>query len=234
MGRREWAWAVGAACVLLLAAWVSGAGTISAFNPPPNSPPSTEEFGEVVDPGQADNSSPRGEGTSGVEDNHIVTTVVVWTLRVLLVLIVLVVLFFVARTLLRRLRRDPVSTKEAVQAGVLPDVLVAGLRESETQLDRGTSSEAVINAWLTLERTAQTVGINDDRSRTPAELVSAVLTDYDVDRDAIQRLAALYREARFSQHPIGEEHREAARMALRHVRDDLSRPLEAMGKGTRR
>lgn len=219
--------------MLLLAAWVSGAGSISAFTTPRRSPPTDEEHGETVDQGQTDNSTPRGPRPEDVEPIEIVTTVVVWTMRVLLVIIGAAILFFVLRTLMRRLRRDPVMVKEEVQAGLLPDVLIAGLRDSESQLDHGTSSEAVINAWLTLERTAAAVGIGDDQSRTPTELVEAVLAEYDVDHAAIERLATLYREARFSVHPMGEEQRAAAREAIQRVRADLTRPLLALGEEVR-
>lgn len=233
MGRREWAWTAGTAAALLLAAWVSAAGPIAAFTTPGLSPPTDKEFGELVEPDTGDARNPGADRVRGAEDNELVASVVAWTLRVLLVVIVLVVALFVARAVLRRLRRDAVTPKEEVEAPVLPDVLLAGVRASEAELDRGTSSEAVINAWLALERTALEVGIDDDLARTPTELVAAVLEGYDVDRPSIQRLAALYREARFSVHPIGEEHRGAARDALRTVREELTRPLQAMG-GTRR
>lgn len=226
MGRRMWAWALGSGIVLLLAAWVSGAGSITAFAPNIGTPPSDKEFGETVDRGQTDNASRRGPDAEGVPENHLVTHVVVWTMRVLLLLVVLTVLFVVVRAIVLRLHRDPVTPKEAVRAGVLPDVLSAGLRHVESELDRGTSSEAVINAWLALERTARAIGIDDDVARTPAELVAEVLGGFHVDRGAIERLAALYREARFSEHPIGEEQREAARQALRRVRADLPEALQ--------
>jgi len=234
MRRRSWAWVAGTAAALLLAAWVSGAGPIAAFTTPGLSPPTDEEFGELVQPDTGDARTPEGERTLPLEDNELVANVVAWTLRVVLVLIVAVVVLLVVRALLRRLRRDPVTPKDEVEAPVLPDVLVAGLRESEAQLDRGTSSEAVINAWLTLERTTAEVGLEDDVARTPAELVAAVLGEFDVDRAAIERLAELYREARFSAHAIGEPQREAARVALRAVREDLTRPLRALGGGVAR
>ena len=233
MRRREWGWAGGTVAALLLTAWVSGAGSVSALTVPGESPPATEEFGELVEGEVGDNRQPRGEGAS-LEDNETVAAIVAWTLRALLVLVVVLAVVLVARALARRLRRDPVTAKDEVRAGLLPDVLVAGVRESEAQLDRGSSGEAVINAWLTLERTAHAVGIHDDASRTPAELVTAVLDEHAVDPAAIERLAAVYREARFSEHPIGEEHREVAREALRTVREDLLRPLAALGEGTTR
>lgn len=233
MRRRTWGWAGGTVAALLLAAWVSGAGSVSAFTVPGQSPPATEEFGELVEADVGDNRMPGG-ARAPLEGNETVAAVVAWTLRVLLVVVVVVAVILVVRQLVLRLRRDPVTVKDEVRAGLLPDVLVAGIRESEAELDRGESGEAVINAWLTLERSARAVGIGDDAARTPAELVTAVLDEHAVDPAAIERLAALYREARFSEHPIGEQHREAARDALRTVREDLLRPLAALGEAPRR
>ena len=229
MGRRDWAWVTGTAAALLLAAWVSGAGSISAFTTPGLSPPTDKEFGEIVDPGTGDLVKGRGRRGRTVDDNELVANVVAWTLRALLVVIVVVAALLVVRAVVRRLHPHPVTHKDEVEGPLLPDVLLAGVRASEAQLDRGTSGEAVINAWLTLERTAVAIGVDDDRSRTPAELVATLLAGQDVDRTAIERLAELYREARFSTHPVREDQREAAREALRTVREDLTRPLRSMG-----
>ena len=229
MGRRDWAWVTGTAAALLLAAWVSGAGSISAFTTPGLSPPTDKEFGEIVDPGTRDLVKGRGGRGRTVDDNELVANVVAWTLRALLVVIVVVAALLIVRAVVRRLHPHPVTHKDEVEGPMLPDVLLAGVRASEAQLDRGTSGEAVINAWLTLERTAVAIGVDDDRSRTPAELVATLLAGQDVDRPAIERLAELYREARFSTHPVREDQREAAREALRTVREDLTRPLRSMG-----
>ena len=43
----------------------------------------------------------------------------------------------------------------------------------------------------------------------------------DLDPRAIGSLAALYREARFSEHELGEAARDDARSALQRLRDDL-------------
>jgi hypothetical protein len=48
-----------------------------------------------------------------------------------------------------------------------------------------------------------------------------VLATHHVDPVAIARLAALYREARFSDHPMGEDARRAAIDALDDVHDGL-------------
>lgn len=228
MSRREWAWAAGAGATLLLAAWVSGAGPIAALTEPALSPPPDKEFGELVEKDQADNRT-GGADQRRVEDTDLIAAVVAWTIKIALVLVALLIVALVVRALVRLLRGDPLTAKDEVQAPILPDVLLAGVRESEARLDAGTSNDAIIAAWLTLERTAAAVGLDDDAARTPAELVTSVLEQWTVDRDAITELAALYREARFSAHPMTEEHRGAARAALRRVRDDLTRPLTELG-----
>ena len=59
------------------------------------------------------------------------------------------------------------------------------------------------------------------RSETSAELVKRLLIALDLDPRAIGRLAALYREARFSEHDLGEDRRAEARSALRALHEDL-------------
>ena len=74
-------------------------------------------------------------------------------------------------------------------------------------LARGTPGNAVIAAWVALEDAVRGAGVRDDDSRTAAELVTTVLRSYRVERAPLDILAALYREARFSRHPIGEVQR---------------------------
>jgi len=70
--------------------------------------------------------------------------------------------------------------------------------------------------------------VRDDHSRTAAELVTAVLRSHRVDRAPLDTLAALYREARFSRHPIGEDERTTARTSLVQVQGDLRRTMERL------
>ena len=62
-----------------------------------------------------------------------------------------------------------------------------------------------------------------DRAETSAEFVVRALRGLDLDPAPIARLAALYREARFSEHPVGEEARGEARAALEVLHEDLVR-----------
>ena len=64
-------------------------------------------------------------------------------------------------------------------------------------------------------------GLPRSRHETSAEFVVRVLHRLDLDPRAIGELAALYREARFSDHQLGEEARERARAALERLHADL-------------
>jgi hypothetical protein len=59
------------------------------------------------------------------------------------------------------------------------------------------------------------------RSETSAEFVVRTLRAIDVDPRPIGALAALYREARFSDHELGEARRTAAREALQALHEEL-------------
>lgn len=77
--------------------------------------------------------------------------------------------------------------------------------------------------WVRLEDEVTAAGLKEDRSRTSTEVVADVLGEYDVDAEALAELAALYREARFSEHALTEAHRARARDALTTVHVDLRR-----------
>jgi hypothetical protein len=74
-----------------------------------------------------------------------------------------------------------------------------------------------------LEEEVTAAGLKENSARTSSEVVADVLADYDVDASALAELAALYREARFSEHTLGESHRARARDALTTVHVDLRR-----------
>ena len=78
----------------------------------------------------------------------------------------------------------------------------------------GEPRNAIVRCWLQLENDVAAVGLTRDPSDTSAEFTARVVGRYTVDRDAIDDLAALYREARFSRHPIDESARRAALDAL--------------------
>ena len=97
-------------------------------------------------------------------------------------------------------------------------------------IGEGSPRNAVVECWLGLERAVADAGLPREPWETSAELTLRVLKTLDVDPRAIATLARLFREARFSEHELGEEARTAAREALQQLYVDLeSVPRAAPG-----
>lgn len=80
---------------------------------------------------------------------------------------------------------------------------------------------AIVACWLQLEEDVAASGLARETWETSVEYSTRVVAAGSVDRGPIEALAALYREARFSEHLMGEEHRRAAADALGRVRASL-------------
>jgi len=131
------------------------------------------------------------------------------------------------RPRLRWRRRDRTDPFEA-----LPDVAEAVIDDAAAQraeLLRGAPRNAIVQCWLRLERSVEGAGLERDRADTPAEFTSRVLGRYDIDPGAIDTLATLYREARFSDHVLGEPEREAAVASLDALHQSLRDASGAAG-----
>ena len=215
---------------LLLAAWVSATGPVAIFarRDLTTSPAKARGIDYGVDSGTSE-----GQKLSSLRPSAsqpFIVDLVSWVAKVALALIVLAVLVAVVREL-RRWWATREAPQETVADDVLvPEVLLRGAREGEELLAVGTPANAVVAAWVALEAGVRAVGVRDDATRTSEELVTAVLRSYSVDRGPLDALAALYREARFSTHPIGEDMRDRAREALQQVQVELRR---ATPKGQR-
>nr|WP_245354384.1 DUF4129 domain-containing protein [Brachybacterium sacelli] len=83
--------------------------------------------------------------------------------------------------------------------------------------------DAVIAAWLALERAIAAAGVPRRPSQTTLEFVVAVLATLQLDRSALDRLAHLYRRALFDAQPLAEPDREEAIALL----DRLTAGLDA-------
>jgi hypothetical protein len=134
---------------------------------------------------------------------------------------------FVRRAKLLQARRqanDPMGAFEE-PAPADPEVLADELAERLAALAGGSPRNAIVAAWIALEATAQRAGIEPLETETPAEFTSRALARYHLDQDALQRLADLYREARFSRHRLTEHHLTQARDCLTVLSDDLRRAV---------
>ena len=115
--------------------------------------------------------------------------------------------------------REPVSVPPLPE---VPEELI-GERASRRRhaLAEGEPRNAIVAAWVDLEDSTAASGLGRRPAEAPLEYVSRVLDTWDVDTAALADLANLYREARFSTHPLGPEHRERALRDLDRVHEDL-------------
>lgn len=90
-------------------------------------------------------------------------------------------------------------------------------------LSGGTPRNAIVACWQHLESAAEARGLPRRPAETSAEYVARVIATTASDTGPIEDLAALYREARFSEHELGEDHRARAADALDRVVASLPR-----------
>lgn len=105
----------------------------------------------------------------------------------------------------------------------LPEVkeLTVDIDSARTALSGGLPRNAIVACWMQLERDAADAGLPRLAAETPTEYVERVVGASSVDPLPIGELAALYREARFSRHELGDEHRGRALAALDRVEAGL-------------
>lgn len=103
---------------------------------------------------------------------------------------------------------------------VLDAVADAAARQ-QRRLNEGAPANAIIACWVDLEHAVADAGVEKRPSETSAELTVRVLGALDVDGRTLHTLGALYREARFSAHAVGEQQRESALVALATLRQSL-------------
>jgi hypothetical protein len=133
--------------------------------------------------------------------------------------------FVVLRSLWRNRWRAP-ERRPHVEFEVLPGRPVLESLEGDADaqlaaLEEGGPRDSIVACWLRLEEIVAAGGVQARRSETSTELVTRVLHELDLDPLPVAELASLYLEARFSEHPMGEAHREQARSALRRLHEDV-------------
>jgi Domain of unknown function (DUF4129) len=100
--------------------------------------------------------------------------------------------------------------------------LAAAVESGLRRLEESEPRDAVVACWVLLERAAADAGTPRRPSETPAELTERVLAEHRVSAGPLDRLADLYRQARYSDRHLGEAARAEARAALERVRTELS------------
>jgi hypothetical protein len=106
-----------------------------------------------------------------------------------------------------------------------PDDLIrqvsSTLRSAMSQVAEGQIRDGVILCWRRLEQTAEAAGLRRSPADTSSDLAGRLLASMPLSEAPLNRLAALYREARFSTHPIPAEAVAQARADLAQLRSEL-------------
>jgi hypothetical protein len=163
------------------------------------------------------------EGVRGWDPDGLFA-VLVQVVVVLIILGVLVLFALAARDLLRRVTPRITGEREADFASPdVPQAVLEGADHGLAALEHGPPRNAIVAAWVALEGAAGAAGLPRHPAETSTEYVTRVLRVWDVDPRSLAELAALFREARFSTHPLTEAHRQRAITALATIRSDLGR-----------
>lgn len=143
---------------------------------------------------------------------------------VVLGVVLLALAIWVAYRMRKLARPTPALAGYAEEDELTAEQAMAALADARAHLSTVVDAhDAVIAAWLALERAIAEAGVRRAPSQTTLEFVVAVLGALDLDRSALDRLSHLYRRALFDPQPLVETDRDEALSLL----DGLSADLES-------
>ena len=222
---------VGAVCLLLVVAlWAASIGPDRALRGP-----GLERITDVASP-TSESPSPSASGINDVERTLENPGEASPILKLIALLIELLIAAAVIWLLVRLVRRMVQAWRERVRAPerrehVEFDVLEepAPSREQVERearaalelLNEGEPRNAIVAAWERFEISADELGFGRRPWETSSEFVLRMLAIVAADRGAVMQLEGLYREARYSTHPLGEQARADARAALLEIQGSL-------------
>ena len=212
------------ALVVVLATWAAAIGPDRVFgsDPAPRET-SSEESGDPdvaqSDPGEEDEEDEeKGWGTTAIFGVEIALLVVLGYL------VVLLLRWFRSEATEERRRRK----RRRVEFEVLPatpeQAAEEMVRDADRQLEllrEGSPRNGIVACWHRFEVQAEAVGIGRQPWETSAEFTLRVLDLVSADERAVAELSVLYREARFSDHDLGEAARASAVDALERIHHGL-------------
>jgi hypothetical protein len=209
-----------AVALFVLTLWASTSGPVRIWHPAPDPAADTvgPPEGSIAVEDTTPVTRPDPEPSSDDDILPIVETIVLAGLLAAVAFIA-----YVMRSAFEPLRWR--GRKRTDDLPVLPDLADAVTENADAQmaaLVHGDPRNAIVACWVRLEDTVATAGLRPNPAETAAELTTRVLSTYPVARDAIEELAGLYREARFSHHELREHQRDRAVAALRRLHDDLA------------
>ncbi len=107
------------------------------------------------------------------------------------------------------------------EPGRVAEEVVGDADEQDALLRDGDARNAIVATWHRFEVQGERAGVPRRASETSSEYALRILDLAAADTVPVTRLAELYREARFSDHAITEEHRAEAITVLAAIRRSL-------------
>jgi Domain of unknown function (DUF4129) len=178
-----------------------------------------------------DNTSTLPHGGSSLPGAALLGTVLRYALFGWLLVLAYRGFRWLLQDLAARRYREP--RRDVVDFDVLedPTPLIEEMRRDASEqfelLLGGEPRNAIVAAWDRFEEQAERIGSARKLWETPSEFTLRLLDVVSAPPSAVSRLAALYREARFSEHQITEGNRQEAVEALRDIHSSLGIRAEA-------
>ena len=226
-----------AALVVALTAWAATSG------------PNGVLTGDGFDPAGPPSAEPTPTATAGSDDapfaNPPGTETHEWVRLVALLLQVAIMLLAAylllryvllpagrwARSRARQRRRYRAEERDADEFTVLApaeavarEMVADAAAQRDLLLATAVPGDGVVACWHRFETQAEAAGMARHPWETSSEYTMRVLDLVDADQPAVSRLGALYREARFSEHALTEEHRAQAVAALDAIHRTIGIP----------
>jgi Domain of unknown function (DUF4129) len=195
--------------IVVLAVWAIYAMVRSATTTPPR----------FRDPGRINQAAPNGRVEPGNLSAH--------DARGLLIAVLVGAGLAVALAVVRRRAAlaDRADSEPDDDGDDEQTVLAEAVAAAEVELDAhgDDTRAAIIAAYVAMERQLVASGTTRRASDTPTDFLQRAMTASRVSRGASSRLTDLFREARYSSHPMSSSARDDAARALARVADDLAR-----------
>jgi len=220
-------WAVAAGVVALgLVAVVTASGPVDVVTQPPRGAAPSVLLTGTTPPTTMTPAPSAGGVLPPLDSLPSLPPVLIAVIQLVVAVLVGWVLALLARYAWRSFPR--MSTRAVVRRPLtalpaVPDELVDSAGERLALLQEGSPRNAIVACWVDLEEAAAAAGLPRRPHETSAEYTVRVLRTWDIAPDAMGALAELYREARYSHHPMTEAHRQKAIDRLTAVHDDLRR-----------
>ncbi len=217
----------GVAAAFLVLVWAAGGRPVDLFDPSGRTrgPRAFPSSGESPVEGPS-GPIPLAEATKDVEQTLDLSWLgdqIAWAVF----LGTLVALAAVGRMMWQRRWRPPppapVADFDVLPARQIADRLTEDAQAQRAAIAEGEPRNGIVRCWLLLQDSIAAAGLPPGPSETSTEFTVRVLHALDLDPRAIERLARLYREARFSRHPLGEDARAQALTALDALHADLAK-----------